>query len=85
MNPFRFVLLGLLLGYRWVVSPAKNVLLGTAGCCRFSPTCSEYALEAVHRHGARWGGVLAARRVCRCHPWGGAGFDPVPDLIRFNS
>lgn len=46
--------------------------------CRFTPTCSEYALEAVRRHGAVRGGRLAARRLLRCHPWGGTGHDPVP-------
>jgi uncharacterized protein len=47
--------------------------------CRFLPTCSEYAKEAIERHGVRHGGALAVRRICRCHPWGGEGFDPVPD------
>ena len=46
--------------------------------CRFQPTCSGYAREAVARHGAIIGGVLALRRIGRCHPWGGAGYDPVP-------
>ena len=46
--------------------------------CRFGPSCSEYALEAVETHGAWKGGLLAARRVARCHPWGGSGYDPVP-------
>ena len=46
--------------------------------CRFVPSCSEYALEAVERHGALKGGWLAARRVCRCHPFSGSGYDPVP-------
>ena len=47
--------------------------------CRFLPTCSEYAREAVVRHGAFAGGWLAMRRIGRCHPWGGSGYDPVPD------
>ena len=85
MNPLRYVVLAVLLGYRWVLSPAKNALLGPGGCCRYLPTCSEYAVEAVRRHGAFRGGSLAARRICRCHPWGGAGFDPVPDLLRLRS
>ncbi|MDG1838623.1 MAG: membrane protein insertion efficiency factor YidD [Phycisphaerales bacterium] len=46
--------------------------------CRFQPTCSCYAAEAIELHGAFRGGVLATRRLARCHPWGGAGWDPVP-------
>jgi putative membrane protein insertion efficiency factor len=47
--------------------------------CRFSPTCSAYALDALEAHGARRGAWLAARRLARCHPWGGQGWDPVPE------
>jgi uncharacterized protein len=46
--------------------------------CRFSPSCSAYAIEALSRYGAAKGGWLAARRIARCHPWGGHGHDPVP-------
>jgi uncharacterized protein len=46
--------------------------------CRFLPTCSEYATEAIIKHGAGKGSILAAKRICKCHPWGGEGFDPVP-------
>lgn len=71
-------------------SPAARALLGAihlyqglhAGRlspCRFYPSCSEYATEAVEAHGALKGGWLAARRVSRCRPLGGRGFDPVPD------
>lgn len=51
---------------------------GRASPCRYWPTCSEYAAEAVGHHGAGRGSLLAVRRVLRCHPWGGHGFDPVP-------
>ena len=46
--------------------------------CRYDPTCSSYMAEAVEGHGVVKGGFLGARRVCRCHPWGGSGYDPVP-------
>jgi len=58
--------------YQWCVSP----WLGT--CCRFSPSCSHYAVEAIETHGALKGVWLAARRVLRCHPFAHAGYDPVP-------
>ncbi len=48
------------------------------GACRYEPSCSAYAAEAVARHGALKGSLLAAHRLCRCGPWGGRGFDPVP-------
>lgn len=51
-------------------------LLG--GQCRFTPSCSDYALEAIREFGAARGSWLALTRVARCHPWGGAGYDPVP-------
>jgi uncharacterized protein len=50
------------------------------GACRYEPSCSAYAAEAVMRHGGLKGSVLAARRLCRCNPWGGSGYDPVPPL-----
>jgi len=58
--------------YRYAISP----MLGRN--CRFHPTCSEYAIEAVQRHGALRGGWLAAKRVGRCHPFNPGGYDPVP-------
>ncbi len=79
MNPFKYIVLALLQVYRWIVSPAKIFLFGPGARCRFTPTCSQYALQAVKTHGALSGGWLATKRVCRCHPWGGAGYDPVPD------
>jgi putative membrane protein insertion efficiency factor len=59
-------------GYKWAVSP----MLPTA--CRYVPTCSEYAIEAVERYGALRGSWMALRRVLRCHPLAGSGYDPVP-------
>jgi len=58
--------------YRYLLSP----WLGSS--CRFEPTCSRYALDAIDRHGAAAGAYLAARRVLRCHPWCDGGVDPVP-------
>jgi len=64
--------------YRVVLSPAKTILFGPLARCRFSPSCSEYARQAVLVHGAVKGSGLALKRICRCHPWGGCGDDPVP-------
>lgn len=57
----------------------QRVTSGRPSPCRYWPSCSNYAAEAVERHGAARGSWLAARRVSRCHPWGGHGVDPVPD------
>ena len=67
------VLIALLRFYRYAISP----MLGRN--CRFHPTCSEYAIEAVQRHGALRGGWMAAKRVGRCHPFNPGGYDPVPE------
>lgn len=66
------VLIGLIKIYRYLVSP----LLGP--CCRFHPTCSTYAIEAITRYGALRGTAAALWRLARCHPWHPGGFDPVP-------
>lgn len=66
------MMLGAIRFYRRGISPF------TPPACRFTPTCSAYALEAVEGHGAVRGGWLALRRIIRCHPWGGWGYDPVP-------
>ena len=69
----RAVLIALIRGYQWFVSP----LLGNH--CRFYPSCSEYAREAIERHSVLRGVWLAIRRVARCHPWHPGGVDPVPE------
>lgn len=68
--------------YRWMVSPAQTFLFGPTGGCRFTPTCSQYAIEAIRARGAVMGGWLAVKRICRCHPWGDparCGDDPIPE------
>jgi putative membrane protein insertion efficiency factor len=75
----QLLLLALIQLYRWVLSPAKTALFGPLGRCRYEPSCSNYALVAVRRHGALRGGWLATRRLCSCHPYGGCGHDPVPE------
>lgn len=71
-----WLFLGIIKFYQLFISP----LLGPN--CRFQPTCSAYAVEAIHRHGAMRGGALAIRRILKCHPWGGFGYDPVPQSAR---
>lgn len=66
------VLIGLVRAYRYLLSPWWG------GQCRFAPTCSEYAIQALGEHGTWRGTWLALRRVSRCHPWHHGGFDPVP-------
>ena len=78
MNAAQHILVFCVRVYRWVISPAKAVLFGPLGRCRFTPSCSEYALEALRGHGALAGSWLALKRIGRCHPWGGCGHDPVP-------
>lgn len=58
--------------YRYCISPM------TPPTCRFTPTCSQYAIEAIKKHGPLKGLILAIKRILRCHPWGGSGYDPVP-------
>lgn len=71
----KIALISLIRLYRVLTSPFPSP-------CRYEPTCSAYAIEALDRHGAARGVVLAMSRVLRCHPWGSHGFDPVPEPKR---
>ena len=64
-------------GYRWLAA-------GRPSPCRFDPSCSAYALAALEHHGAARGSWLSVRRIARCHPWGGHGWDPVPEPRKAN-
>jgi len=68
----------ILVARAWQIGPSR--LQGP--CCRFQPSCSAYAITALSRYGALRGSWLALRRIGRCHPWGGSGFDPVPEKTR---
>ena len=68
----KHVLIALLRGYRFAISPLYGQV------CRYHPSCSAYALEAVTVHGSLRGSWLSVRRVMRCHPWASGGYDPVP-------
>ncbi|MBV8094344.1 MAG: membrane protein insertion efficiency factor YidD [Acetobacteraceae bacterium] len=72
MNLTNLLAAGAIRAYQWTFRP----MLGCT--CRFYPSCSDYALEAVRLHGAVRGAALAGRRILRCHPWHEGGFDPVP-------
>ncbi|WP_429725826.1 membrane protein insertion efficiency factor YidD [Aquimarina litoralis] len=65
--------IGLIKFYQNFISPL------TPATCRYQPTCSHYSLEALKKHGLLKGGKLAIKRIFSCHPWGGSGYDPVPD------
>lgn len=78
MNLAQHILIASLRLYQLAVSPILTALFGSLAGCRFTPTCSAFAIGAVREHGAVQGVWLAARRLARCHPWGGCGHDPVP-------
>lgn len=69
---FSWILLIPIYFYRACISPLKPPT------CRFVPTCSEYAIQAIKKYGPFKGSFLAIKRILRCHPWGGSGYDPVP-------
>jgi putative membrane protein insertion efficiency factor len=71
------IVVHLIRAYRVVFAPLK-LMFGVQGCCRYVPTCSNYTEQAICTHGVCRGLTLGARRILRCHPWGGSGFDPVP-------
>jgi len=75
MSLFRDILIGAVRVYQWTLSPILPAR------CRYLPSCSHYACEALQRHGALRGGWLAVARIARCHPWGGDGYDPVPERL----
>lgn len=71
-NKLALPFIWLVRGYQRYISPL------TPPSCRYSPTCSQYTLEALKKHGVFKGGWLAVKRIFSCHPWGGSGYDPVP-------
>jgi hypothetical protein len=72
LMPFSWIMLLAIKFYRLAISP------WLPAACRYTPTCSQYGMEAIRKHGAFKGGWLTLRRISRCHPWGGHGHDPVP-------
>jgi uncharacterized protein len=69
---FALPLIALVRLYQYILSPLLP------GSCRYSPTCSEYSIQALRKHGALFGGWLTLKRIISCNPWGGHGHDPVP-------
>lgn len=74
----KFILLALVKIYRLLLSPFLHTICGPGCGCRFTPSCSEYFEQSVRLLGPWRGGWLALKRIGRCHPWGGSGYDPVP-------
>lgn len=72
VTDMKYILIGLIKIYQLIPGPWHNM-------CRFNPTCSEYAIIALKRHGALKGSFLGIKRIFRCNPWGGMGYDPVPE------
>ena len=78
----KFLIRLLIIFYQRIISPPLHWIGGPNSGCRYDPTCSQYFLEAVETHGAIKGSWMGFRRISRCHPWGGFGFDPVPGSAR---
>ena len=72
-NLLNRILIGLVRFYQYAISPMFPA------ACRYTPTCSHYAVEALQKHGPWRGLLLAVKRIASCHPWGGSGYDPVPE------
>ena len=69
---FSYLFLGIIFMYQKIISPLIPPR------CRYTPTCSEYGKKVIHKYGPWKGGKLAVKRILRCHPWGGHGYDPLP-------
>jgi len=69
---FSYLFLGIIFVYQKIISPLISPR------CRYTPTCSEYGRIAIHKYGSLKGGKLAIKRILKCHPWGGHGYDPIP-------
>ena len=82
LNAPKSALIALVKFYQIVLSPIKLAILGPGSRCRFQPSCSQYAVEALRAHGFLRGSWLALKRLLRCHPWGAFGPDPVPSPRR---
>jgi hypothetical protein len=78
MNLVQHILIIAVRLYQWLLSPVMRVVFGPLARCRFEPSCSAYAIQAVRAHGALAGTWLALKRIGRCQPWGSCGHDPVP-------
>lgn len=74
----KWLLIGFVKLYQAMLSPLLPI------ACRYHPTCSEYAIQAIQEHGVWKGFYLAIKRISRCHPWGGKGYDPVPKKVKIS-
>lgn len=77
-STLKFLLKSLVHGYRLFLRPFLHWASGGQGTCRYDPSCSAYFLEALDAHGTTKGAWIGIKRILRCHPWGGFGYDPVP-------